>query len=68
MRSAGLERMTGWRPARPPRPGWLAAAGAVLLCLYFLVAHGCHGEDADHELLLAPVKQPALEGGTRPAP
>jgi hypothetical protein len=33
---------------------WPMVAGVVALCLYFLVAHGCHGDDVDHELLVAP--------------
>ena len=42
---------------RPAGRRWPAVAGVLAVCLYFLVAHGCHGDDADHELLLMPAKQ-----------
>jgi hypothetical protein len=40
----------------PPQPHirWAVVIAVVVVCLYFLVAHGCHGSDVDHELLLSP--------------
>jgi hypothetical protein len=33
---------------------WPVVIAVLAICLYFLVAHGCHGADVDHELLLIP--------------
>lgn len=40
-----------------PISSWPALLVAVALCLYFLVAHGCHGGDVDHELQWAPAQE-----------
>jgi uncharacterized membrane protein len=37
-----------------PHIRWPVVIAVVVVFLYFLVAHGCHGSDVDHELLLIP--------------
>jgi hypothetical protein len=52
----------GRRPSGSPFARWPLVIGVVVLCLYVLVSHGCHG-DADHELSIAPQGRPAHESG-----
>jgi hypothetical protein len=46
----------GTATGSPPQPHirWPVLIAVLAICLYFLVAHGCHGSDVDHELLLIP--------------
>jgi hypothetical protein len=48
----------GWGGCSPPRP--LARAAFLFISLALLVAplfaHGCHGDDIDHEPLLIPLR------------
>jgi hypothetical protein len=50
----------------PPQPhvGWPTLIAVLVVSFYFLVAHGCHGDDVDHELLLVPLNHHAeqIEG------
>jgi hypothetical protein len=48
------EQRSGARLARASLFAWLAIAAFLLLAPVF--AHGCHGDDVDHEPFLIPIR------------
>jgi hypothetical protein len=38
-----------------PIPAWVSVVGLAALLAFFLVGHGCHRGDEDHELSVTPI-------------